>query len=222
MDSGYSPHRNQLHIQFLRFTDFFFRTIGSADVSFSCTRKKGAVLSFPVSTRREDTLTRNHFREWIITHIDSWFSFTQKLKLGIEMEDIVLVTGYHRTRSWSNIAFNEVQTDAQFSIGVDVAGALGVSINWRSSDLHIQGALLSQGPSGEVRARLRVAMDTNKLPYCRTYLRISAYLFEDFESNEFFSGRFHESEEQRNPSQIHVGMTVSRRKKWFRYPVLPR
>lgn len=124
-------------------------TIGSADVSFSCTRKKGAVLSFPVTSQREDTLARDHFREWIITHINSWFAFTQTLRLGIEMEDIVLVTGRHRTRSWSNIAFSEVQTDAQFSFGVEVAGALGASINWRASNLRIQGAVLSQGPSGE-------------------------------------------------------------------------
>ena len=193
-----------------------FRAIGSADVSFSCTRKKGAVLSFPVASRREDTLARDQFREWIITHINSWFAFTQMLRLGIEMEDIVLVTGCHRTRSWSNIAFNEVQTDAHFSLGVEVAGTLGASINWRASNLRIQGAVLSQGPSGEVCVRSREVVETNKPPYYRTYLRINAYLFEDTGSNTFFSGQFRESEERRNPSQIHMEMTVSRqRRKWI-------
>ena len=131
------------------------------------------------------------------------------------MEDIVLVTGYHRTRTWSNIAFNEVQTDARFSVGVEVAGALGANINWRSSDLRIQGALLNRGPSGEVRVSLRRVMpvNTDKLPYCRTYLRINAYLYGDFGSNVFFSKQFHELEEQQNPSQIHTGMTVSLRRK---------
>ncbi|KAH9032017.1 hypothetical protein EDB85DRAFT_1957290 [Lactarius pseudohatsudake] len=124
-------------------------TIGSADVSFSCTRKQGAILSLPVTAQCEDTLTRDHFREWIIEHIESWFAFTQRLRLGVEMEDIVLVTGCHRTRSWSNITFNEVQADAQFSLGVEVAGTLGASVNWRASSLRIQGAVLSQGPSGE-------------------------------------------------------------------------
>jgi hypothetical protein len=125
------------------------------------------VLSFPVTSRREDTLARDLFREWIITHINSWFAFTQKLRLGIEMEDIVLVTGCHRTRTWSNIAFNEVQTDARFSFGVEVAGALGASINWRFSDLRIQGAVLNRGPSGEVRVILRgeELVDTDN--YCK-------------------------------------------------------
>ncbi|KAH9021278.1 hypothetical protein EDB83DRAFT_2231297 [Lactarius deliciosus] len=124
-------------------------TIGSAQVSFSCTRKQGAVLSLPVAARCEDTLTPGHFRKWIIKHIDSWLAFTQMHGLELEMEDIVLVTGCHRTRSWSNIAFNEVQTDARFSLGVEVAGAFGASVNWRASSLRVQGAVLSQGPSGE-------------------------------------------------------------------------
>ncbi|KAH9165393.1 hypothetical protein EDB89DRAFT_304379 [Lactarius sanguifluus] len=124
-------------------------SIGSAEVSFSCTKKQGAVLTLPVAALREDTLTQDRFRKWIITHIDSWFAFTQELGLGIGIGDIILVTGYHRTRSWSNITFNEVQTDAQFSLAVEVAGAFGASVNWRASNLRIQGAVPNHGPSGE-------------------------------------------------------------------------
>ncbi|KAH8999211.1 hypothetical protein EDB92DRAFT_942199 [Lactarius akahatsu] len=83
------------------------------------------------------------------THIDSWFAFTQELGLGIEMEDIVLVTGCHRTRSWSNIAFNDIQTDARLSLGVEVAGTLGASVNWRVSSHRLQGAVLGHRPNGE-------------------------------------------------------------------------
>ncbi|KAH9038296.1 hypothetical protein EDB84DRAFT_1479590 [Lactarius hengduanensis] len=64
------------------------------------------------------------------------------------MEDIVLVTGCHRTRSWTNTAFNEVQTNARLSLGVEV-GASGASVNWRVSNLRIQGAVLGHGPNGE-------------------------------------------------------------------------
>ncbi|KAH9163724.1 hypothetical protein EDB89DRAFT_1859852 [Lactarius sanguifluus] len=125
-------------------------SVGSAEVSFSCTKKQGAVLTLPVTAQHEDTLAQDYFRKWIIMHIDSWFAFAQKLGLGVGMGDIILVTGYHRTRSWSNITFNEVQTDAQFSLGVDVAGAFGASVNWRASSLQIQGAVPNHGPSGEV------------------------------------------------------------------------
>ncbi|KAH8998269.1 hypothetical protein EDB86DRAFT_2912058 [Lactarius hatsudake] len=64
------------------------------------------------------------------------------------MEDIVLVTGCHRTRSWTNTAFNEVQTNARLSLGVEV-GASGANVNWRVSNLRIQGAVLGHGPNGE-------------------------------------------------------------------------
>jgi hypothetical protein len=117
------------------------------DVSFSCTKKHGAVLSLPVAARREDTSARGHFRKWMTRHIDSWFCFTQRHGLGIEMEDIVLVTGCHRTRSWTNIAFYEGQSDARISFGVNVTDINGTAVNWRSQ--HAQGAMLNHGPSGE-------------------------------------------------------------------------
>ena len=66
------------------------------------------------------------------------------------MEDIVFVTGRHRTRSSTNIAFYEGQADAQVSFGVHVTGDVGASVNWQVTRRHIQGAMLSQGPSGEV------------------------------------------------------------------------
>ncbi|KAH9032026.1 hypothetical protein EDB85DRAFT_2089383 [Lactarius pseudohatsudake] len=124
---------------------------GSAKVEFSCTRKQGAVLSLPVTARREDTISLGHFRKWIIKHIDSWLAFANELGVGIEMEDIVLVTGCHRTKSWTNAVLNEVQTNVQLSFGVQV-GASGASVQWQGSDLRIQGAAISHGPNGEVCA----------------------------------------------------------------------
>jgi hypothetical protein len=126
--------------------------VGSADVSFLCPRNSGAVLSLPVTAQREDTLARGDFAKWITSHIDSWFAFTRRRGLGIEkMEDIILVTGRHRTRSWTNIAFHESQADAQVSFSVqvtDVGAASGV--NWQVERRNIHGAMLSQGPSGMV------------------------------------------------------------------------
>ena len=66
------------------------------------------------------------------------------------MEDIVLVTGCHRTRSWTNIAFYEGRAGARVSFGVQVPGIHGTTVHWRVSSQHVQGAVLSHGPSGEV------------------------------------------------------------------------
>ncbi|KAF8268449.1 hypothetical protein EI94DRAFT_1148695 [Lactarius quietus] len=89
------------------------------------------------------------FRKWISTHIDSWFAFSQRHGLGIEMEEILLVTGYHRTISSSNIVFYERQATARVAFDVQAPGYFGTAINWQVSSQHVQGAVVSHGPSGE-------------------------------------------------------------------------
>ena len=87
----------------------------------------------------------------MVKHIDSWFSFARNLGLGIEeMEEIILVTGCDRTRSWTNVAFLGSQADAQASFGVKVEGP-NTSINFQFSPENAQGAVLRHGPEGTVR-----------------------------------------------------------------------
>lgn len=127
------------------------RPEGSAQASFECSRRRGAVLSLPVPARREDTVAQGEFGKWILKHIDGWFDFIQSRGLGVErMEDVVLVTGCHRTRSWTNIVFSENRNGAQVSFGVRV-GISGSDINWQFSREQIRGVVLNIGPSGDVR-----------------------------------------------------------------------
>ncbi|KAF8258109.1 hypothetical protein EI94DRAFT_1192483 [Lactarius quietus] len=121
------------------------------EVVFSCRRKPGAVLSLPAQARCEDTVALGDFGKWMIEHIDRWFAWVRKLGVGIsEMEDIVLVTGTHRARSWTNVAFPGDQEDAQVSFGVNVAtrGDI-VAVNWKFSHEDTRGAVLNCGPNGE-------------------------------------------------------------------------
>jgi len=106
-------------------------------------------MSLPVTSRREDTLVLGHFQKWIINHIDSWFAFTRELGLGVEMEDIILVTGCHRTRSWTNVAFNEVQSGAEVSSGHQITDNFSDPTNWPVSNQRSQGTVQRHGPSGE-------------------------------------------------------------------------
>lgn len=69
--------------------------------------------------------------------------------MGINrMEDIVLVTGAHLSRSWTNVAFLEDQTDARVSFEFKVAA--NNSIDWIVSPDRIIGAFLNLGPIGQV------------------------------------------------------------------------
>jgi hypothetical protein len=108
------------------------------------------VLSLPVTARREDTLAQGDFGRWIAKHIGSWFAFARGLGLGIEeMEEIILVTGCDRARSWTNVAFLGDQVDARVSFGVNVEGP-DTSINFQFLPENARGAVLRLGPEGTV------------------------------------------------------------------------
>ena len=78
------------------------------------------------------------------------FDSTVKLDLGLKVEEIFIVTGFHRTRSWSHVTFNEAKSDVQFSIGFELPGTVGIGVNWNISRQRIAGAVQNHGPSGEV------------------------------------------------------------------------
>ncbi|KAI9456870.1 hypothetical protein BJY52DRAFT_536609 [Lactarius psammicola] len=121
-------------------------------VSFSCWMKEGAVLCLPIQAKAENTVASADFGKWIIRHIDCWFAWARQLGLGIDrMEDIILVTGTHRTRSWTNVTFPGGQGAAQASFGarVDRSGDV-VAVNWQFSHERNRGAVLNCGPDGEV------------------------------------------------------------------------
>ena len=133
--------------------DNLLRPDDEPEVTFSNTsRRGGAVLSLPVDASLQDTLARRDFGQWMIKHIDYWLAFTRQLGLGIEqMEDIILVTGCHRTISWANVAFLEGHTNAQASFGVEVVRGLAVSVKWQFFPARVRGAMCSWGPEGKVR-----------------------------------------------------------------------
>ena len=133
-------------------TNVFLSPDDYPQASFICKSKRGgAVLSLPVHAQRQDTLAREAFGKWMVSHIDRWFAFARQLELGIEqMEELILVTGCDRARSWTNVAFLKNQSDAQVSFGVDVHSLEG-RISWQFSPDRILGAVLNQGRSGKVR-----------------------------------------------------------------------
>jgi len=106
------------------------------------------LLSLPFPAQREDTAALRDFGKFIVKNIDSWFAYAEDLGLGIErMEDIILVTGCHRARSWVIATFSESQAGAQVSFGAEVVGDSRVDLEWRDA----RGGDLKLGPSGRVR-----------------------------------------------------------------------
>ena len=87
----------------------------------------------------------------MVSHIDSWFAFARGLGLGIEhMEEIVLVTGLHLTRSWANVTFLEGHANGQATLGVKVNNGQDVDITWHCSPGSVRGGMRNWGPEGKV------------------------------------------------------------------------
>ena len=109
------------------------------EVVFSCKQKQGAVLSLPIQAKRENTVVGEGLGKWMIKHIDQWFAWVLDRELGVNhMEEIVLVTGTDRTRSWANVAFLGGQADARVSFGVEVTHS---KVSWKFSPEHKTGAV---------------------------------------------------------------------------------
>ena len=124
----------------------------------------------------------------MVKHIDHLFAFARQFELGIEqMEEIVLVTGCDRSRSWTNIVF--LGGPAQASFRVKAVHSLDTNTNIQFSPGNVDGALLNQGPEGKVRwyaFKFATATDPIRLlhdlvPF-RIYPRASAFLSEGFVS----------------------------------------
>jgi hypothetical protein len=118
----------------------------------------------------------------MIKHIDAWFAFARGLGLEIKrMEDIILVTGRHLTKSWVNVAFTHPRPDMGVSLYVQVSGHSHVFLEQE----YVRGGDLKLGPSGSVwistisRIRRILKLLGHDLAHSRIYRKINAYSFED-------------------------------------------
>ena len=160
-----------------------YRPEDDSQITFSCNGKQGALLSLPVPAQGEDTVAFGDFGKWMIRHIDAWFAFARGLGLGINrMEDIILVTGRHLTKSWVNVAFTQRRPDAGVSFDVQVSG---VSPDISLEQDYVRGGDLKLGPTGRVWICTISGIKTyskllgHDLARTRIYRKINAYLFED-------------------------------------------
>lgn len=118
----------------------------------------------------------------MIKHIDTWFAFARGLGLGINrMEDIILVTGRHLTKSWVNVAFTQRRSDAGVSFDAQAFGHSHVSLEQE----YVRGGDLKLGPTGRVWistisvVRRILKLLGHDLARTRIYRKTNAYLSED-------------------------------------------
>lgn len=91
----------------------------------------------------------------MLNHIKAWFEFAQRLNLVERMEDIILVTGRHLTKSWINVAFHPGCPNASVSFNTYLSDDRDVRIETN----YVHGAELKLGPIGRVRFPISRALN---------------------------------------------------------------
>ncbi|KAF8474361.1 hypothetical protein DFH94DRAFT_673102, partial [Russula ochroleuca] len=72
---------------------------------------RGALLSLPHGGLRTDVIRTKVFEEYVRDNADSWYTWAQNHKLGVErMEDLILVTGCTLVTSWAAAVFDNHTT----------------------------------------------------------------------------------------------------------------
>ena len=153
-------------------------------------RKQGAAMLLPTQLQCEDTVAGGEFAEWMVKHIDRWFSFAKNLHPEIErMDDIILVTGCHRTKSWANIVFqrdrgfDRSRSPKQAMLPLPGSPSSHPCIIWQFCCELGQTAIFNIYPNGKVRPGLSctfgrhfICMDSGPIyGHMRIYPRIPCH-----------------------------------------------
>ncbi|KAN0107071.1 hypothetical protein V8E52_010516 [Russula decolorans] len=94
-------------------------------------RNCGALLSLPNGGHHEDVIRAQVFEGYIQDYVDSWFTWAQKNRLGVErVEDLILVSGCTLVTSWAAAAFVDDSMDAEISLASRTLNNGGTSFVW--------------------------------------------------------------------------------------------
>ena len=110
---------------------------GGLGLQFNSSASEGAILVLPEGTDQHNL--RNHlvFQREALRNGKTWYDFAVK-KLGrtmISPDSLYLITGHHKTRSWSLAAFHSVNEtfhfNAQFTAANIVNGNVTATYTWQ-------------------------------------------------------------------------------------------
>lgn len=97
---------------------------------------------------REDAQETGYFIDGICTGYANWLKYANEdHRFGINMDDMVLVTGCDKTSSWANAAFNEGSYEFSFHVMLGAAGAGKTDARFRYSDIRGRYIEKNWGPS---------------------------------------------------------------------------
>lgn len=87
---------------------------------------------------RKDVLSTELFEDFFLDNYESWAAFASRLKRGVSLSDIILVTGRDVTTRWAMVAFTRSEGNASVGVGAGIPGVtatFGMSYGWRTQGI---------------------------------------------------------------------------------------
>ncbi|KAI0270907.1 hypothetical protein BGY98DRAFT_231174 [Russula aff. rugulosa BPL654] len=101
-------------------------------------RNRGALLSLPNGSHREDIIRAKMFEDHIRDHIEKWFNWSQDTNFGVQrMEDLILVSGRTMAYSWAAAACVDNNPEAEISLTSRTLRDFGTSFVWGNVRGHV-------------------------------------------------------------------------------------
>ena len=114
--------------------------------SFSSHGKRGAVAVLDDGGVQETVVRSTAFQEYIYNHHQSWHAFAKKKGHSVEVEEIVLVSGFVKTSSWAVATYAGQESSHDFSLSVGANGVASASADFSSEEKTNVKVLKRSGP----------------------------------------------------------------------------
>ncbi|KAF8553762.1 hypothetical protein OG21DRAFT_1196424 [Imleria badia] len=105
------------------------------EYEFTLSSSEGALLILPEGAERHDLRNHHRFLEVATQHGADWYRFAEE-KVGqiIDNDSLYLITGLHKTRSWSVAAFEKTagtaEHSAQFRVSQSGSDSIAATYTW--------------------------------------------------------------------------------------------
>jgi len=92
----------------------------NASFQFSCTSSRGAILMLETQMCRQQALHETLFKNYLLQHCLSWYTFARDIGIQVEFGDIMLVTECSKTAAWASAVYS--QSSKAFGMSFSAGG----------------------------------------------------------------------------------------------------
>ncbi|RDB21054.1 hypothetical protein Hypma_011916 [Hypsizygus marmoreus] len=123
-----------------------------ASFRFSCASSRGAILMLETQMSRHQALHDKRFKDYLLQHCLSWYTFAGELGVQVEFGEIMLVTECSKTAAWASAVYS--QSSREFGMSFSAGGMFLPSVGGAAISIGLEKI----GPVEYRRSRRRAIM----------------------------------------------------------------